>query len=154
MTQSKMFKAAIIADGYEGASLYWTFGNNLRRIVARRQYGGSPYDSSIEALRNYRRFAPSFRARKFAGPVLLLSSEQGTVIDNLELVRFLADADVPVEAVYFPGEGHVFWDPRHRAAVMQRCLDWFNYWLLNKKDINPDKERQYRRWDDQAKSRK
>lgn len=147
LSQSELFKAGIIVDGYSGADSYWMAGSNLRARAARAQYGGSPYDSRAAVLEHYRRFAPAFRAARFAGPLLLMSSTQAAVIDNMEPFRFLRDASVPVELVGFPFEGHLFWDPRDRAAIMQRSVEWFDYWLRGRSDAQAGKEQQYRRWD-------
>jgi hypothetical protein len=62
----------------------------------------------------------------------------------------LRDAKVPNEFVFFPEESHIFWHPQRRAAAMNRSLDWFNYWLLGKRDASPDKNDQYARWDAMA----
>ena len=46
----------------------------------------------------------------------------------------------------FAGEHHNKWQPRHRAAIYQRNLDWFSYWLQGRVDADPARAEQYRRW--------
>lgn len=53
----------------------------------------------------------------------------------------------PVEMYVFPGEHHNKWQPRHRAAIYARNIDWFAFWLQGKIDPDPAKAEQYRRWE-------
>lgn len=65
----------------------------------------------------------------------------------LETHSALAAAGKPVEMYVFDGEFHLKNGPRHRAAIYERNLDWFNYWLRGARDEDPAKEEQYHRWD-------
>ena len=150
MSQSKMFKAA--SDGDAGgwqASGYWNFGTRQYVGLYNALYGGSPWDP--KALPWYRRLAPSVRAAEFSGPLLQQFSAIAALV-SLELHTTLTDAGIPTELDYFPGEAHIFWQPRHRQAAMQRNLDWFDYWLLDRRDPAADKQAQYQRWDAMAKT--
>jgi dipeptidyl aminopeptidase/acylaminoacyl peptidase len=145
MTQSKTFAAAAIGDGEANASSYWASGNRLSAAWYARLYGGSPYASDPEVIGNYRALSPTFRSHEFAGP-LLQQFPAATANSGFELNRLLQEASTPTELVYFPNEGHLFWNPRHRAAAMRRNLQWFNFWLLGREDISDANRAQYERW--------
>ena len=68
---------------------------------------------------------------------------------DLALPAFTAlhELSRPVEMYVFPDEYHVKIQPRHRLAVYQRNVDWFDFWLLGRRDPDPTKAGQYARWD-------
>jgi dipeptidyl aminopeptidase/acylaminoacyl peptidase len=145
MTQSKLFHVAIEGDSGGSLAGHYGLGWPPLRAYYRQLYGGSPYDA--EALADYRRLSASFRSKEFAGPLLQLFAK-GNGVAGLELHSLLRDAGIPADFIFFPHESHVFWDPEHRAAAMQRTLDWFDYWLRGQR--NPDETDQYARWDAMA----
>ena len=143
MSNSKMFKVASEGSGGEwGITKYWKLGDE--RSMYKRLYGGSPVDPS--AIDNYRKYAPSFRAREFAGPLLQQYSDWEAQFAE-EFHVSLREAKIPTELVYYPHESHIFWHPHRRASAMQRNLDWFDYWLLGKRNPDTHDEKQYERWD-------
>jgi dipeptidyl aminopeptidase/acylaminoacyl peptidase len=147
MTQSKLFHAAIVGDagGMEAGHYGWvqpTFRSYYRQV-----YGGSPYDP--DNLGNHLRLSASYRAKDFAGPFLQMFCN-ASAIAGLELHSLLRDAAIPTEFVFFPVESHVFWEPRQRSAAMVRTIDWFDYWLLGRRNDDAEKQDQYARWDAMA----
>ncbi len=149
MTQSKLFHAAVEGDagGFQ-AGQYGMAGKTFRTYY-RQMYGGSPFDPNF--LQNHLVLSASFRSKEFAGPFLQLFAKTNGPF-ALELHSLLRDAEIPTELIFFPFENHVFWGPRHRAAAMQDTMDWFDYWLLGKRDNNIQKEGQYGRWDEMARN--
>lgn len=147
MTQSKLFHVAV--EGDAGGFLAGHYGsvNSWARKYYRQLYGGSPFDPDV--LENYQRLSPSFRTKRFSGPLLQLFTKTNGPA-GMELHSLLRDQGIPTELVFFPIENHVFWDPRHRAAAMQRSTDWFDYWLLGKRRPEAGKQDQYARWDAMA----
>jgi dipeptidyl aminopeptidase/acylaminoacyl peptidase len=145
MTQSKLFHVAIEGDAGGSLAGHYGLGWPPLRAYYRQLYGGSPFDAEAQA--DYRRLSVSFRSKEFAGPLLQLFSK-GNGVAGLELHSLLRDAGIPADFIFFPHESHVFWDPEHRAAAMQRTLDWFDYWMLKKR--NPNESDQYARWDAMA----
>jgi dipeptidyl aminopeptidase/acylaminoacyl peptidase len=144
MTQSKLFHAAVTGDagGFEAG--HYGLAQPTLRSYYRQLYGGSPYDS--DNLDNHRRLSVSYRAAEFSGPLLQLFTNTSG-FTALELHSLLRDAAIPTEFVFFPGENHIFWEPRHRSAAMQRTIDWFDYWLRGERnDIRENPER-YAQWD-------
>lgn len=146
MTQSKRFHVAIEGDsgGYI-ASFYALNRPNIREYY-RQLYGGSPFDE--QARPNYAGLSVSFRSREFAGPLLQMFA-QANAVAGLELHSLLRDAGIPSELVYFRNESHLFWNPRHQAAVMQRSLDWLDYWLLHRRNAGVLLE-EYQGWESMA----
>jgi hypothetical protein len=46
----------------------------------------------------------------------------------------------------YANEQHTKNQPKHRLEIYQRNLDWFNFWLQDKEDRDPNKAKQYERW--------
>jgi dipeptidyl aminopeptidase/acylaminoacyl peptidase len=147
MTQSKMFKAASLGDGSAGVNSdgYWSWGTRGGPAWYESLYGGSAYDSDAYVRGNYRKLSPAFRAHSFAGPLLEQSTETmaSFVFERMTLLR---KSGIPVELEFYPNESHILWHPGHAAAAMQRTVEWFNYWLLGKRDPSSSKNEQYLRW--------
>jgi dienelactone hydrolase len=147
MTQSKMFKAASLGDGSAGVNAdgYWSWGTRGGPAWYRALYGGSAYDPDPKVIENYRNLSPAFRAHSFAGPLLEQSTE-AMVSFAFERMTLLREFGIPGELEFYPNESHILWHPGHVAAAMQRTVDWFNYWLLCKRDPSSSKTGQYLRW--------
>ncbi len=54
---------------------------------------------------------------------------------------------VPAELVTYSGEGHNFIKPKARIASMARKVEWFNFWFFDKRNPDPSKNEQYKRWE-------
>ncbi len=142
LTHSTKFHAACILDGLNyNPGAFW-FGGRLTQELYDNLFGGPPWG---ETLKNYLDFNPFYQVEKISAPLLFEFSGGG--IAGLELYSPLRYLGVPAEHVTYVGEEHNFVRPKARIAAMGRKADWFNYWLLGKKDVSPAKEEQYRRWD-------
>lgn len=64
----------------------------------------------------------------------------------VRLIRHLADAAKPYETYVFADETHYKWQPAHLEVIMNRNLDWFQFWLQGREDPDPAKKDQYVRW--------
>lgn len=62
------------------------------------------------------------------------------------LIRHMDDAGKPYDAYVFRDETHMKWQPAHLRAIVQRNLDWFDFWLQDREDSDPAKAEQYARW--------
>ncbi len=148
MSHSSSFSAASSADAtWWDAGGFWG-GPAFFRNVYKNLFGGTVFDPNVYP--NYLAFSPSARARSFAGPLL----QQFTLVaakDALEMDQLLKDAQVPTELFVYPSEAHVFWQPRHREAAMTQNLDWFDFWLVGRRDADPHKSAEYIRWDQMSK---
>jgi dipeptidyl aminopeptidase/acylaminoacyl peptidase len=147
MSHSKVFAAAASGDvTWWDAGNFWE-GAEYSRNVYEALFGGSPFDSG--AYPNYLEFSASARAREFSGP--LLQQFTATAARNaVEMDQLLRHVGIPTELSFFTAEAHLFWQPRHRAFAMEQNLDWFDYWLLKKRNLDPGKTDQYDRWDRMA----
>jgi dipeptidyl aminopeptidase/acylaminoacyl peptidase len=141
MTQVKTFRAGSSGDGgFLEPSAYF-----YQRSFYENIYGGSPYEPSVAA--NYRRLAPTLRAREASGPLLQqVTSAPG--VPQLELNMALNDVGVPSQISYYVGESHLLHEPKARLIAMTENIDWFDFWLRDRVDGDPAKAAQYRRWND------
>ena len=52
----------------------------------------------------------------------------------------------PYELIVLENEGHFKWQPAHRLAMYERYVEWFEFWLMHRKNCLPEKNAQYERW--------
>ena len=78
-------------------------------------------------------------------PILVQTSddEYEAGLDVLEAFRRRGK---PIEMYVFKDEPHIKWQPAHRLAMYERNVDWFDFWLMRRKDCSPAKHAQYERW--------
>lgn len=146
LSQSDLFRAGINADtAFFSAGGFWR-GGRVRETY-RALFGGSPLDP--RHLPAYQAFSPSARAERFSGPLLQMFTGV-TAPTALELDQALREARVPTELVAYPDETHILHRPRSIASAAARTLDWFDFWLRNRRDPDPAKVAQYERWQVQA----
>lgn len=89
--------------------------------------------------------SPVLATEKIRAPLLMQLPER-EVRFNVELAARLAQEGKPVELWAFPEETHLKYQPRHKAAIYERNLDWFRFWLQDHVDPDPAKAAQYSRW--------
>jgi len=77
---------------------------------------------------------------------LLMQVADNEYVTALDAYTALRDAHRPVELYVFQDEYHIKWQPAHRAAIYERNLEWFDFWLRGKVDPDPTKIDQYTRW--------
>lgn len=87
----------------------------------------------------------ALNADRIDQPLLMQVSDDEYLL-ALQPFTALKAAGKPVEMYVFPGEHHMKWQPTHRAAIYQRNLDWFAFWLQHRIDPAPAKSEQYMRW--------
>lgn len=145
IAHSSLFKVASVANGGDwNPGIYWLAGNRKLRKYYDRVMGGGPYDAT---LKNWMAFSPAFNAHKIKSPVLMQFNPNEALL-GLEFFTALRTHKIPTELVIYPKEGHIFTQPIHRINAMKANLDWFDFWLQNKKDPHPEKKEQYKRWDE------
>lgn len=127
------------------ASPMWYSLVSLRGEVAlapaRANWGlGAPEETPEQ----WKKLSPVFNLKRIRIPLLFQMAEEeyGYSLDYIiPLVR-----RQQAEAYIFPEEAHQKFQPRHLAAVYERNLDWFRYWLMGEEDDAPSKVAQYRNW--------
>lgn len=85
-------------------------------------------------------------AAKVRAPILMQLADR-EFIGGLEAYTSLKAHKKPVDMYVFDGEYHIKWQPAHRLAIYNRNIDWFDFWLLDRRDSNPAKAEQYRMWE-------
>lgn len=88
----------------------------------------------------------ALNARSITTPLLLQSADSEYLL-ALQAFEALRELKRPVELYVFPDELHDKIAPAHRAAVFDRSLDWFDFWLQGRESPDPAKAAQYRRWE-------
>jgi len=142
ISHSNKFKVACIGEGgdYNPAN-FWVSGDLVGARILVNTFGGPPWGV---ALQNYLDFSPFYNVDKIKTPLFMEFA--GGHLQGLEMYTPLRYLNVPSELVIYEGEAHNFECPKARIASMTRKMDWFNYWLLDKRN-GIDKEDQYARWD-------
>jgi dipeptidyl aminopeptidase/acylaminoacyl peptidase len=147
MTKSKSFRAASFAEG--SAELFSTYGHMpgwLNLNVHEFYYGASPYADP----QRYVALSPAFHLAGLQTATLLEYGEQSLAVEGIEFQTALWRAGVPNELVVYPKTGHNIASPVLQLESMNRNLDWFDYWLLGKRNPAPEKQSEYERWEHMA----
>jgi len=87
----------------------------------------------------------SQNAQTIDTPILVQVADR-EYMSGLEAWTALKEAGKPIEMIVYPDEYHQKWQPAHIYANYVRSLDWFDFWLLGRRDPDPAKAEQYRRW--------
>ncbi|MCM8732417.1 Atxe2 family lasso peptide isopeptidase [Hephaestia sp. GCM10023244] len=93
----------------------------------------------------WRHYSLVLNAARIDTPLLLQLADEETLY-GLPTYTALKAYDQPVDLYVFPDEHHIKWQPNHRAAVFERSIDWFSFWLQGREDPAPAKSEQYQRW--------
>lgn len=145
IANSSKFKVACCGEGADyNPSLYWVVGNKTWPNIYHNTFGGPPWG---DTLQNYIDFCPFFSIDKINTPLLIEYADIGTPGYAFEMYAPLRLLHKPAELVFYKDEHHNFVRPKARLASMKRKVDWFNYWLFDKRDPNSELEEQYNRWD-------
>jgi dipeptidyl aminopeptidase/acylaminoacyl peptidase len=106
-------------------------------------HGGSP----VGGLKRYIEISPIFHFAGVTSPTLLEYGEQSLAVQGMEFQTALWRCGVTNELIIYPKTGHNMSRPAQEAESMERNLDWFDYWMLGKRDSSPEKQQQYKRWE-------
>jgi dipeptidyl aminopeptidase/acylaminoacyl peptidase len=144
ISQTNLFKAVELHNGGTDSEpgTYWEFGSKHLREQQEMLMGGPPYG---ETLKNYLGFSVSLNANRIHAPVLM-EYDSSEAFDPFEVYEALQHYQVPVDYFIYPNDGHVTQRPEHRFVSLQRNLDWFEFWLLDRENDAPSKGNQYLRW--------
>ncbi len=88
----------------------------------------------------------ALNASKIHTPLLMQLADDESDF-GLEAFSSFRLAGHPIDIYVFPDEHHIKWQPAHRLAIYRRNLEWFDYWLLGKRDPDPLKAGHYAAWD-------
>jgi dipeptidyl aminopeptidase/acylaminoacyl peptidase len=93
----------------------------------------------------WRPYSFALNADRMTTPLLMQLADY-EVLTALHGYTALHSQNQPVDLYFFPNEFHNKWQPEHRAAVWDRDLDWFSFWLQGREDAAPDKIAMFARW--------
>lgn len=140
ITRTNRFKAASSGEtGLRSAATYWLYSDGWRYF--QRGVMGSPVGSG------YLNYLGEASPPLMPPPrdVAILKEYESHALHGLEYVLWW-EQGAQMELVFYPDEEHVFVQPLHRLASMQRNLAWFNFWLRGVEDPDPSRREQYTRW--------
>lgn len=144
ITQTNLFKAVEMHNGGTDSEpgTYWASGTKQVRDSQERIMGGPPYG---ETLRNYMGYSMTLNASRIHAPVLM-EYDSTEALSAMEYYEAMQHYQVPVDFFVYPNDGHVTERPEHRFMSLQRNLDWFEFWLLDRENDASLKSDQYSRW--------
>lgn len=144
ITQTDLFKAVEMHNGgtFSEPGTYWKAGSARSRTLQEHIMGGPPYGKT---LKNYVGYSMTLNASRIRAPVLM-EYDALEAIDAMEYYEAMEHYHVPVDFFVYPNDGHVIERPEHRFMSLQRNLDWFEFWLLDKENDASSKPEQYARW--------
>jgi dipeptidyl aminopeptidase/acylaminoacyl peptidase len=141
ITNMPRLRAAIASSGLGWNPIdYYVYGPVARGILG--AWGVGAPEKTPE---RWREFGFSPNATRVRAPVLLNVADH-ELLNAVQPVMSLQDANKAVEMHVFLDEYHIKWQPAHRLAIYQRNIDWMNFWLRGIEDASPEKVEQYRRW--------
>ncbi len=143
MMHSDRFAAAIASSGGWTPSAYYLVPAATRRLYYNQAAGlQAPGHGADE---RWRRISPEFHAENIDTPILIHVADS-ELLSAIPPHEALKDVGKPVEMYVFPEEYHVKVQPKHRAAIYERNIDWMNFWLRDLESQDPAKAAQYTRW--------
>jgi dipeptidyl aminopeptidase/acylaminoacyl peptidase len=144
ITHTDLFKVVEMHNGGTASEpgTYWEPGKRQWRELQEQYMGGPPYGST---LKNYQEFSFSLNADKVRAPVLM-EYDAASAASAMEYHQALRYYHLPVDFYVYPNDGHVTQRPEHRFMSLQRNLDWFEFWLLDKENDPGSKADQYVYW--------
>jgi dipeptidyl aminopeptidase/acylaminoacyl peptidase len=142
ISHSDLFRAAATSGASGRDPLFYYLAGNAGAKLFATLVGGSP---DGPAASNWKELSPALNANR-VNAALLINAPDREYIGGLQFYTALRELQKPVELVVYPDEGHIKSQPKHRYAIYQRNLDWFNFWLQDKEDPDPRKKDQYARW--------
>jgi dipeptidyl aminopeptidase/acylaminoacyl peptidase len=143
MAKKKIFRAASFAEG--SVDLFSTYGHMpgwLNTNIHDFYYGGSPYSDPQRFIS----LSPVFHFEGLKTPTMLEYGEQSLAVEGMEFQSALWRLGIPNELIVYPRTGHNIASPVLQLESMNRNLDWFDYWMLGRRDPAPEKQAQYERW--------
>jgi dipeptidyl aminopeptidase/acylaminoacyl peptidase len=141
------FAAALTADNWDPSYIQQTLTGAIS--LSARVIGALPFESGLQAWIEH---SPGFNVHRVRAPLLMIEQSTGGVpgvIGKWELFSRLRHLRKPVElfvAPDFEHGAHNTQNPRQIAAVQQRSVDWFDFWLNGREDPSAKKATQYARW--------
>lgn len=143
IAHTDLFRAAAVSGAGDFDSLWYFLQSSWwRDYLEASGLGGLPNGSNAN---NLRRIGQSVNAARVAAPLLIHASETEFLF-ALEFYQTLKELRKPAELFVYPEEDHFKLQPKHRYEIYNRNMDWMNFWLQDRQDLDPTKREQYYRW--------
>jgi len=126
VTQTNRFRAAVAGAGVANWQSY--YGENLIDRWMIPFFGASVYDDPAV----YAKSSPIEFIKNVKTPTLVIVGERDAECpapQSYEFWHALHTLGVRTELVVYPGEGHMFTDPKNRNDVLERTVAWFDRYL-------------------------
>lgn len=141
------FAAAAVSDGYDGS--YFNYAVHAHKPAMaqlfERVIGDKPYGPGLQVwLKN----GAGFNIDKVDTPLRMLPlGNPESLLNDWEWFTLLRRMNKPVELVMVEDGTHTLVKPWDRMVVSGGNVDWFDFWLNDRKDPAAEKVEQYERWE-------
>ncbi len=126
VTQTNRFRAAVAGAGIANWQSY--YGQNLIDQWMIPFFGASVYDDPTV----YEKSSPIRFIKNVKTPTLVIVGERDAECPSSQSYEFwhaLKTLGVPTQLIIYPGEGHLFLDPKHQADRLDQTVGWFDKYL-------------------------
>jgi dipeptidyl aminopeptidase/acylaminoacyl peptidase len=126
VTQTNRFHAAVAGAGIANWQSY--YGQNLIDQWMIPFFGASVYDDPAV----YEKSSPIHFIKNVKTPTLIIVGERDAECpapQSYEFWHALKTLGVPTKLIVYPGEGHMFIEPKHQADRLEQTVAWFDKYL-------------------------
>src|SRR3954453_13640216 len=126
VTQTNRFRAAVAGAGIANWQSY--YGQNLIDQWMIPFFGASVYDEPDV----YEKSSPIRFIKNVKTPTLVIVGERDAecpASQSYEFWHALKTLGVPTKLIVYPGEGHMFTEPRHQVDRLEQTVAWFDKYL-------------------------
>ena len=126
VTQTNRFHAAVAGAGIANWQSY--YGQNLIDQWMIPFFGASVYDDPAV----YEKSSPIRFIKNVKTPTLIIAGEHDAecpASQSYEFWHALKTLGVPTQLVIYPGEGHLFIEPKNQADRLDQTVGWFDKYL-------------------------
>jgi dipeptidyl aminopeptidase/acylaminoacyl peptidase len=145
IAHSDAFSAAIASGGGSRDPFFFYMSGQQWQSTWFKKWGLSGWPLGEPASR-WQRLSPQMNADRIH-TALLINAADSEYLPGLSLVVSLEQLRKPVELFVYPNELHIKNQPRHRAEIYERNIDWLDFWLNGHRDAAPAKQARYERWE-------
>ena len=126
VTQTNRFRAAVAGAGIANWQSY--YGQNLIGQWMIPFFGASVYDDPEV----YEKSSPIRFVKNVKTPTLVIVGERDAecpAAQSYEFWHALKTLGVPTKLIVYPGEGHMFIEPKHQVDRLEQTVAWFDKYL-------------------------
>ncbi len=126
VTQTDRFRAAVAGAGIANWQSY--YGQNLIGQWMIPFFGASVYDDPAV----YEKSSPIRFLKNVKTPTLVIVGERDAecpASQSYEFWQALKTLGVPTKLIVYPGEGHMFIEPKHQVDRLEQTVAWFDKYL-------------------------